>query len=314
MDKLLTSISSTLLENFENEFIIINGSKYFFQNKFTQLSEGKIDSFCFIDGGNGEIIGSGSFSLNYNKISRVFFSGTKYVNSKTESFFSLAKKTESKISFETDPEKFFAEIEENISCYDACCILRECSELTSASEVSNCSTIVLDGSFDTIEYCASFFDELKQKCLSSQTILLGVSKTSEFVSNKGRPVSFVLNELNKNNHEKWIYYSDILQDKFETCFVKLHSKSEHILRVDFLSEQKTLLNSALENLSLNCSDPVFFGYPFGLIMADDFARVSKQEVSELKAEAFVKLGKHSNLVEEAAKSSDAHSILDKAKF
>ncbi|PIN81436.1 hypothetical protein COV13_01310 [Candidatus Woesearchaeota archaeon CG10_big_fil_rev_8_21_14_0_10_32_9] len=314
MHKLLESISNTLLDDFENEFVLINGTRHFLKNEFLELSTGENNSFCFIDGGNGEIVGSSAFSLNYNKISQVFFSGTKYFNSKTESFFSLSKKTNSKISFETEPEKNFDNLTEEVSCYDACCIIRSCSELDSATHVSNCSSIVLDGSFDADKYCKPFFDVLKQKCLSSKTILLGVSKTSGFVTSKGRPISFVLNELNKNNHEKWFYSSELIQDGFETCFVKLHPKSEHILRVDFLSEQKDLLKIALENLSLNCSDPVFFGYPFGLIMADDFARVSKQEVSELKAEAFVKLGKNSDLVEEAAKSSDAHAVLDKAKF
>jgi len=322
MDKLLTSISNTLLDGFENEFIVINGTKHLLKNEFIALSKGKNELLCFIDGGNGEIVGSSAFSLNYNKISQVFFSGTKYLNSKTESFFSLSKKTDSTISFEIDPEKRFDNLNEDVSCYDSCCIIRSCAELDSATHVSNCSIVVLDGSFDSDKYCTPYFEKLKQKCISSQIVLLGLSKTSGIVTNKGRSVSFVLSELSKtrsnhalnNTSNMWLYSQKIIQEGFETCFVKLHPKSEHVLRVDFLSEQKEFLHNSLENISVNCSDPTFFGYPFGLIMADDFARVSKQDISELKAEALVKLGKHSEIVEEASKSSDAHSILDKVKF
>ena len=319
MDKLLSSIRNVLSDNYESEFVSMHNHKYFFDKEFVILSSPSksFQPICFIDGGNGEILNSSSFSLNYNKICQVSFEDKRLIDRNIVSFFSLARKINDRIVFDFEPENSFEEINEDVSCYDACCLVRSCKELLFGGLEESSKIIVIDGSFEHDAVLKIYFDSLKKECLNRDIVLLGLSKTSSIVTSKGRPVSFVLKSLEKNKkvvERPWLYPVGFVQDGFETSFVKLHPKSEYILRVDYLPEQKDLLKGALESLLSNCSDPVFLGYPYGLVLADDLARVSKQDVSELKAEAFVKLGKDSELVEDAEKSEDAHSVLDKARF
>ncbi len=321
MDKLLLNISRILTEDSSEESINISNSKHFLSNNFNVLDQHRADKtarICFIDGGNGEILGSSAFSLNFNKISRVLFCGRDLIKSDVESFFSLAKNNGDIISFEFEPNFLFKQMRSDISVYDACCLVRSCKELIVSPIFDGVKIIVIDGSFDNDDYLGAYFEELKSYCLKNKIFLFGISKTSSMVTNKSRPVSFALNEFSKKSMKKiiapWVYFTNLEQNSVESCFVKLHQSSEYVLRLDFLSAQKNGLVEALETLCLNCSDPVFLGYPFGLFLADDLARVSKQDLSELKAEAFVKLGKDYEAVSDAEKSSDAHSILDRAKF
>ena len=63
-------------------------------------------------------------------------------------------------------------------------------------------------------------------------------------------------------------------------------------------------------LAENAADPVFQGYPYGLIEADQWARISRQEEISLKTQLQAYLGKDEILAEEARHDEDAHSVLD----
>ena len=52
------------------------------------------------------------------------------------------------------------------------------------------------------------------------------------------------------------------------------------------------------------------GYPYGLIEADRFARVSNQERDSLKLRLRVMLGKEFKRIEKYINSTNAHEILD----
>jgi NurA-like 5'-3' nuclease len=69
-------------------------------------------------------------------------------------------------------------------------------------------------------------------------------------------------------------------------------------------------------LSLNSSDPVFPGYPYGLIDADQHARISEQERQMLNLRMTVLLEKDKNkkMINNSLNSMNAHSILDRIKF
>ena len=69
--------------------------------------------------------------------------------------------------------------------------------------------------------------------------------------------------------------------------------------------------SHISALAPYAKDPVFIGYPYGLIEADRAARVSMQESSSLQFQLKERLG--SSLGQSLA-SKNAHSILDKLRF
>lgn len=92
----------------------------------------------------------------------------------------------------------------------------------------------------------------------------------------------------------------------ETYFARLHEKSKHILRID--TNNKELLDSLV---AWSC-DPVFLGYPYPLVVADELARVSFAQTSSLRAQLQSVLGEDwKNL---SFGEQDAHSILDSMKF
>ena len=62
----------------------------------------------------------------------------------------------------------------------------------------------------------------------------------------------------------------------------------------------------------NCTDPIFIGYPYGLVEADRVARVSNHEKESLKTMFMVKL--RNKNVEKYLSSVNAHDILDRISF
>ncbi len=94
----------------------------------------------------------------------------------------------------------------------------------------------------------------------------------------------------------WSYFVD-----GKTYFVKLHPESRHVFRFEGNTE-------ALHFLLGNSSDPLFLGYPYGLVLADQRARVSNLEKNSLRMR-FLLDGQNREIVE-YLRASDAHEILD----
>ena len=68
----------------------------------------------------------------------------------------------------------------------------------------------------------------------------------------------------------------------------------------------------ISTLAFNSKDPVFLGYPFGLIYADKFARVSNQEREYLRTTLKSKLsGGVLKEIESYENSLGAHGVLDR---
>jgi hypothetical protein len=96
----------------------------------------------------------------------------------------------------------------------------------------------------------------------------------------------------------------------KTFFVKLHASSEYVFRLDTFAHAANVAKY-LSPVVAHSKDPVFVGYPYGLIEADRFARVSNREAESLRMMFRVKAGKDWEMLDSAAKSMDAHSVLDR---
>ncbi|HLF54149.1 MAG TPA: DNA double-strand break repair nuclease NurA [Candidatus Nanoarchaeia archaeon] len=104
--------------------------------------------------------------------------------------------------------------------------------------------------------------------------IIGLSKTSTLCTDSGNSALFVLSRFAPAG--SWLYYAG-----GRVGFVKLHPRSEYVFRCDILQADKQLLFSAVQLLAANSEDPSFLGYPYGLIEADKFARVSRDEAAQL---------------------------------
>ena len=84
-----------------------------------------------------------------------------------------------------------------------------------------------------------------------------------------------------SDYDEWYYYPVVnIEDEehqAEMYFIKLHKDSKHTFMFEVYKENEYNLQNILSLLKQNSIDPVFLGYPYGLIEADKFARVTAQE-------------------------------------
>ena len=333
--------------NLDSEYIDFGNKLYgpilLNKDSFHKINNNLDATIVFIDGGNAEIIKTPALSVQFIKTYYTIYTNNKRVDSGVEEFFLFSKTIEEKkkLLFQSkiftqkinkltkfiskkwlfDPTdenlkesgKFRAQISKTGS------IIRGITEISLAKELTtslpNNSIIVLDGDLRTIikeetEVMAQLFKKAKEKNI----LICGLSKTSHLLTNSGEPVHYVLNKL--TNHTSWFYYpatkNKNLNHQAEICFVKLNSDSKHIFRLDIHTDSniKENINLATAALSINSSDSIFKGYPYGLIEADRFARVSNKDTEYLKIRILTLLGDSSRDLEELFSSLNAHTILD----
>jgi len=197
-----------------------------------------------------------------------------------------------------------------------------------------------------------YLNELYESCSKNNVILTALSKTTSLFTENGNLLSVVLDnistfpswyyysivEINNTNH------------KAKMFFVKFHNKSKHIFRFEIfnMSEiakphtfglqskasqrfpsmlkntprtlargrvfdiQKSKAEETINTLANYCTDPIFIGYPYGLVEADRIARISNHEKGSLKTMFLVKLINKN--IEKYLSSVNAHEILDRISF
>jgi len=297
-----------LFETDNNTSIPIN------KDNFQKLPENKSSKkICFIDGGNLEIIKSPSLSLFFNRIYYTIYQNNKRIQNKTFEFYTLITtlNKEDRIFYRT--EYFFTKNAISIKNYEFDSfdntltmgntrasisiignVIRRFVELSIANEISDVDFIILDGSLET-KY--TYENEIMKKISKN---VCGLSKTTTLLTKNGNSVNAYLTKL--TNMKKWCYNVNL-----RLYFIKLHEKSKHIFRFETFDND---INEILSLLQENSRDPIFLGYPYGLIEADKFARVSKKEKGILQLQLMTRLKKNFGDLEPFLTSLNAHEILD----
>lgn len=245
------------------------------------------------------------------------------VQESSPAFVKLLQKLETKLSFSVNDTAFTVG-NRRASLAIVSSLMRRCAELYAASflihELSSSDVVVLDGSLSCI--CKQE-EEVLQQFLShadaSNISVVALSKTSEAVTTDGNSFASVLQQ--QCSLPRWLYtpagkfsFTSFL-GKGIVSFVKLHERSQHIFRVDTL-EKLSLdhCKQIAEMLASNATDPVFYGYPYGLVKADVFARISNDEKEYLLTKFLVHAGKHAEKLRQLMHATNAHGILDKIRY
>ncbi len=298
------------------------------QNSFKTINNSsKNHKICFVDGGNAEILASPSFSLHLIRVYYCTYENKKRISSKRYEFWSLAKPIfddkliyevnmigysplGKKISFDPSDQTLKEGVyDANISKFGS--IIRRFAELSAANSVAEgklADIIVLDGSLQqSFVGEDAYLKNLIDNCHENNIKLAAISKTNNILTNKGRAATVMLNKLAPSG----AWYCDIVHKKEDgapkICFARLHPNSKHIFRIDYFDE------GLFETLTDHSKDPIFLGYPYGLIEADSFARIPNREKQLLKTMLLAKLGKENDLVS-LLSAGDAHQILDKMQY
>ena len=292
---------------------------------------------AFVDGGNAEIIGSANFSLSLIRVSYVIYQDNAKLSTKkfetlafvhainqnneiyyNASFFKTKNSIElGEMSFDSfDHTLMFGLNRAEIS--SVANAIRRFAELRLAKIVSDkklADTVILDGNLQsTITNENEYLNELYESCIKNNVSLAALSKTSSLFTDNGNLLSVVLDNI--STLPMWFYYpiADInnMRHKADIFFAKFHGKSKHIFRFEIFNAQKMNAEETINILSCNCVDPIFIGYPYGLIEADRIARISNQEKESMKTMFLVKLRNRN--IEKYLSSANAHEILDRISF
>ena len=292
---------------------------------------------AFIDAGNAEIIGSSNFSLSLIRACYVIFQNNKKLGFRKFEALALTQAVgeSNEILYKTSffktnnsmdlQEISFNSLDSNLmvgmnraEIGSAANAIRRFAELRLAKSVAEqkiADMIVLDGNLQsTLTNENAYLKELYSSCDKNDVKLSALSKTTSLFTSNGDLLSAVLTRM--SSLASWFYHPiaeiSSLSHNAEMFFVKFHEKSRHVFRFEIYNKQKEFAEEIIGALAANCADPVFIGYPYGLIEADRIARIGKNEKESLKARFLFKL--QDKNIEKYLSSRNAHEILDRISF
>lgn len=299
-------------------------------------------NIAYVDGGQADIISTPEQCISLIRTLLVIFNGNqKKLIKKFEFFCSVQTSPENEISYvmHCSPNELLSNSLNNLvfNSWDKSLmegfnrvritkipeLIRKLAEIKTLEfalkHLSAHDILVWDGSLE-VEHAVfeTPFQILLQQARSQSVSLIGLSKTCTLLTQQGRSVIDVLRNLAPEG--KWYYspYSASQKsDKFDTkaylVFAKLHSLADHIFRVEITPP---ITPEIILQLSEQSKDPVFLGYPYGLILCDQLARVSnhEKELLSVKLRTTLHMGHSAAQFEKSFASTNAHSILDSIQY
>ncbi len=311
---MLSTISNAIrqhLQSFPREdSILLKGSSFALQPTHFQLipTQRADRTIAFVDGGQGEILSGGNFSLHFIRIAGVVFKDNRKRKSIIHEFYvfttAFSNGQDIIYSGKIFPVQGKALISENvlrISSRDPtirvgtemapisviATIARRFAELQLAAQL-DAEAVILDGTLEpTFLNEETYLTPLGKK-------VSALAKTSTLFTRSGNNPMQLLQKYGP--FSCWKYAVDS-----KTYFVKLHPQAKHIFRFEGDPD-------LLPELMRNSADALFLGYPYGLILADKIARVSNKEVSSLRMNFLLR--KENEEIQQYLRSTNAHEILD----
>ncbi|MBI2666344.1 hypothetical protein HYX13_01900 [Candidatus Woesearchaeota archaeon] len=322
----LTHLTTALHEKISSfsttDHFLLNNHAFSFDKKLFQpliFSSSPTPTIAFIDGGQAELIVAGNFCVSFIRVAALIMQGEKKILQEKKEFFLLttAKSHKEEIWYEskifseqidisvpTNQDSFFLNEQDLfVSSQDPSLksgterapitrvagMARRFAELFLAAQVAkNADFLLLDG---TLEKTYSQEEKYLQQLPKNSNAL---AKSSSLFTTSGNGPSLFLQQNGPSGC--WNY-----QVKENISFVKLHEKAKHVFRFEGTPE-------LLPFLLPGCTDATFLGYPYGLILADQLARVSNEEKKSLQMRFM--LDKENKDILEYLTTSNAHDILD----
>ncbi|MBI2129301.1 DNA double-strand break repair nuclease NurA [Candidatus Woesearchaeota archaeon] len=296
------------------------------------------NKIAFIDGGNAELLSASNFSLQLIRLYYTIYKENKRIKAEKFEFYLLVNSLNEgdDIFYKTEIFPVNFDIESfSFNSYDATIkegsnqisiskigdVIRRFSEIKLASDIAKeletGDIIVLDGTLQA-NYTneKNLLDMLYNEAEERGITITALSKTSALFTETGG--SFVALLEGISPYRKWFYHpvAEINSEKHkaELFVFKLDERSSYILRFEAYKNVKFDVNGIVSGLSLNASDPVLPGYPYGMIEADKFARIPNEEKEALKMAFAVKAGKGWKKIAAFLNTRNLHELLDKIGF
>lgn len=148
--------------------------------------------------------------------------------------------------------------------------------------------IVRDGVLQTaVEQERKYAEQAYETIEDQDVYLTGIAKTSSLLTTEGYPLIASIQSLARTTEKGLWYYHPIAENehpdhKGEMYVVKYHPSSNYAFRTEFYRDMDVPVEDLLGHLAFQAKDPIFLGYPYGLVDADKKARVTDEEVEYLK--------------------------------
>jgi hypothetical protein len=194
-------------------------------------------------------------------------------------------------------------------------------------ELGHDDILVMDGTLRTAFANESKYAKATYRSARERGVVYtGLSKTSRLLTTTGLSLLGAVRRLALDNKTPpmWYYYpiAESLSPEHEAAIflVKLSDMSQRVFRYEINAEQAKSLtpdssNEAFSALSQNSNDLTFPGYPYGLIDADDNARVRTQELEMYRVMLLSEISKLGSAAKfhRHMESTDAHGIMNLLK-
>lgn len=184
--------------------------------------------------------------------------------------------------------------------------------------------LVIDGSLQTgytneFKYAKRVYDA----AVSKDVIVTGLSKSSRLFTTKGLSLLGAISQFaveSEIQYDSWYFPIAEATSTDHNAFilaVKLGETTDHVFRYEIYREQyknmnENTVNDILSQLAKNAIDLSFPGYPYGLIDADRFARVTNDDVESYRSILLSEISKRGEWKKFARhiQTTNAHSILN----
>lgn len=329
----------------EDVFAIFSGKGYtslkISKNNFNLLKnlekKENNNKILFIDGGNIELFSSPDISLQFIRVYSTIYQNNKRIKCFTKEYYVLisAEKRTEGLFFVVDMFDKQGNVQKNAFCFDTedkeltegsfrlnissvGNLVRDLFELKEAKrlteELSSGDVLVRDGILQCNHgFAWPYFQELFSAAVAKNIVVVGFAKTTTLFATNG--VSVVANLARLQPQGTWCYQNLVEVSNpmhpAQIYFVKLHEKANYLFRVEVYNKANYDFDKVLSLLLANSCDPIFLGYPYGLVEADKFARVTNQEKEFMKTIFATQSGKLWEEIEQGIRAISAHGVLDK---
>ena len=283
-------------------------------NNYHGIGQSKQEEIVFVDGGNAFLIELPGHSLQLIRIASVSLKGSKTFFKEKEEFYVLSSQKSGQTTVKVFGELGLIEertLEPNADPAGFCQNLRKINEFRMGLKNLRKGTLVLDGTLmASNKEQRKVLTELRAQALKHESKVVALSKTTSLVTSEGR--SFAAT-IGKEEGSWWYYPVAEIHSEFheaEIFFVKLNDSSKHVFRAETFKDHVLSIPEIASELKSSSRDLTFPGYPYGMVLADKLARITKEETLFFEAFLLSKCRNSENL-ERELNSLNAHDILNR---
>ncbi len=292
---------------------------------WTATGEAKGGKIAFVDGGNASIVKAPAAELQRIRTATVAVNGKKLAEVAQKEGYLLAKLqpdssgrlhfsarlTDSTLGISNSNVEGLNGVDGELTKF--CEAARRIAEIKAAENIVkklNCGFAVLDGTLETFsENEKKAMDGLFAAAAEKKVVIGAVAKTCSLVTDSGESLIEAAGKASSGK-EGYLIVAEGASARHNAvvAVARLNSSSAYLFRIEAATKED--LEKLLPELRSQSNDLAFPGYPYGLIMADRFARISDNDTDVTKAKIRATADDETRKLLRQEKALDAHSILD----